>query len=141
MKPDFRLLVCGGLNYDEPNVVSVALDALLAKNASLGEMRLVVIQGGAAGADKCARMWALARGLLCETFHADWRRNGKAAGPIRNQQMLDSGVNMVAAFPGGRGTADMMRRARAAGIPVFDFAAELTKHWPAEQLKAEGFIK
>jgi len=32
--------------------------------------------------------------------------------------MADAGADLCIAFPGGRGTADMVRRARAAGIPV-----------------------
>src|SRR5690606_30354012 len=51
-------------------------------------------------------------------YPADWRRHGRAAGPIRNQEMADAGADLCIAFPGGRGTADMVRRARAAGIPV-----------------------
>ena len=56
-------------------------------------------------------------------FPADWIRHGRAAGPIRNEQMLREGCpDLVVAFhddPGlGRGTADMVRRALAAGVPV-----------------------
>ena len=54
---------------------------------------------------------------MIELFPADWKVRGRAAGHIRNQQMLDEGrPHLVVAFPGGRGTADMVRRARAAGI-------------------------
>lgn len=54
-------------------------------------------------------------------FPADWHRDGKAAGPIRNRRMLLEGMpDLVVAFPGGRGTADMVRRARAAGIEVVE---------------------
>jgi len=54
---------------------------------------------------------------------ANWAELGRKAGPIRNQQMLDEGKpNLVVAFPGGRGTADIVRRARAAGIEVVEFA-------------------
>jgi len=54
-------------------------------------------------------------------FLANWRTHGKAAGPIRNQQMLDEGrPHLVVAFPGGTGTADMVRRAKAAGVPVME---------------------
>ena len=43
----------------------------------------------------------------------------KSAGHIRNQVMLDKGKpDVVVAFPGGRGTADMVRRAEGAGIEV-----------------------
>ncbi len=51
-------------------------------------------------------------------FRALWERHGRAAGVIRNQAMLDYGIDLVLAFPGGRGTADMVRRARSAGVAV-----------------------
>lgn len=63
--------------------------------------------------------WATARGLQVQTYPADWKRLGRKAGPLRNQQMLDEfKPELVLAFPGGRGTEDMMARAVRAGVPV-----------------------
>ncbi|MEM9912925.1 MAG: hypothetical protein AAF922_19365 [Pseudomonadota bacterium] len=46
---------------------------------------------------------------------------GRAAGPIRNKEMLDEGCpDLVVAFPGGRGTANMVKQAQAAGVEVLD---------------------
>jgi hypothetical protein len=57
------------------------------------------------------------------TVPADWQKHGTAAGPIRNKQMIVSGKpDLVLAFPGGRGTADMSRRAEKHGIPLQPFA-------------------
>lgn len=115
----FRVLVCGGRDFNRPEVVHSALDAVHGMCAHL-EMDMIVIHGdcprGADAAVKSsrARFWTSA-------FPADWNRYGKAAGPIRNQQMLDVGKpDMVLAFPGGRGTADMVRRAKDAGIRVVE---------------------
>lgn len=81
-----------------------------------------VIQGGAAGADSLALLAALTLALPYRTFKADWKKYGKAAGPIRNQQMLDEKPDQVLAFrPSSgitKGTADMVGRATKAGIPV-----------------------
>ena len=53
----------------------------------------------------------------CDVYMADWDGLGRKAGPIRNQRMLDDGKpDLGIAFPGGRGTADMVRRAREAGV-------------------------
>lgn len=80
-----------------------------------------IIEGGANGADKLGRIWAVFRNRGRVRFAAEWGRYGKAAGAIRNQQMLDEGrPDLVVAFPGGRGTADMIRRARAAGLEVVE---------------------
>lgn len=70
-----------------------------------------------------ASEWAAKRhGEVIERpFPADWVTLGKAAGPIRNQQMLDEAKpDWVVAFPGGNGTADMVRRARKAGVKIVE---------------------
>ena len=52
---------------------------------------------------------------------ADWEKLGRKGGPIRNQLMLDEGrPDLVVAFPGRRGAADMVRRARTACIEVIE---------------------
>jgi len=115
-----RILVCGGRDFADAAFLFGVLDME-------AEQRPVVriIQGGADGADKLARMWATSRFCAYSHFPADWRKHGKAAGPIRNQQMLDEGKpTKVFAFDGGRGTADMVRRAKAAGVPVFTFSRQ-----------------
>ena len=105
-----QLLVCGGRDYDDRDHVFAVLDALCPE---------VVLQGGAQGADTLAALWAARNRRHCETMKADWKRHGKAAGPIRNQRMLDEWEPaLVVAFPGGAGTEDMVRRAVKAGVPV-----------------------
>lgn len=109
-----RVLVCGGRNYTNREAIFGALHALAEQHGWL-----TVIEGGAAGADWLAGEWARLcyHGLV--TIEADWKKHGNAAGPIRNEQMLTSTKpDMVLAFPGGRGTADMIARARKAGVEV-----------------------
>jgi hypothetical protein len=109
-----RVLVCGGRDYADQGQLYRVLDAAHAANPIV-----CLIHGGARGADTLAADWALERDVLCNAYVADWGRDGKAAGPIRNQQMIDLGKpHMVIAFPGGKGTADMIRKAEAAGVPV-----------------------
>lgn len=113
-----RVLVCGGRAFDRVALVTDTLRPLLQANPDM-----VIIQGGATGADELARSWASVYGVTTITYPAKWREHGKAAGPIRNQLMIDDGnPDLVIAFPGGRGTADMVRRARKAGIPVHEAA-------------------
>jgi hypothetical protein len=79
----------------------------------------VVIEGESRGADKLAALWASRRSIPLEPYPADWDRWGMAAGPKRNRQMLIEGKpDLVVAFPGGDGTADMVRQARKAGVRV-----------------------
>lgn len=111
-----RVLVCGGRDFVDSSQIWGELDTLH-RWARQGCM--VVIQGGASGADRIAREWCISRLVRFENYPAKWSEHGKAAGPIRNQRMLDVGrPDLVLAFNGGRGTADMVRRAKAAGVPV-----------------------
>ncbi len=107
------VLVCGGRSYRDRRRVYGALDT-----AHIHRNITMVITGGATGADAIAADWAADRDIGLLEFSADWSQ-GRKAGPLRNQKMLDEGKpSLVIAFPGGRGTADMIRRAEAAGISV-----------------------
>lgn len=105
-----RVIVCGGRDFCDWQAVHRELNNIAPTT---------VLEGGAEGADRIARHWAVEHGVTVVTYAADWQAHGRSAGPRRNQLMLDHGKpDMVLAFPGGAGTADMCRRARRAGIPV-----------------------
>ena len=107
-----RVLVCGGRGFTDNAEVDRVLSAIEGATD-------VIISGMAPGADFLAVNWAQAHNIELLQFPANWHKHGKAAGPIRNQQMIDEGEpTIVIAFPGGRGTADMVARARKANIPV-----------------------
>lgn len=111
-----RLLVCGGRDYDDGVTIFGVLDHLHAQLPAA-----LIIHGAARGADTWAKSWARTRGVPHLPFPADWDQEGRAAGVLRNQRMLEEGKpDQVLAFPGGVGTADMVRRARAAGVPVVE---------------------
>lgn len=114
-----RVLVCGGRDYQNGKALWAALNDFDRDN-DITE----IIQGGATGADTWAKAWAECSQVPCRTFAANWRRDGKMAGPIRNERMLVEGKpDVVIAFPGGRGTADCVRRARDFGIKVIEAKA------------------
>ncbi len=109
-----KILVCGGRNYTDYWTIFEILNGIQ-KATPIS----CIIEGGALGADRFARRWAMENGVFYETFEADWKTFGNAAGPIRNQRMLVEGKpERVIAFPGGKGTAGMIMLARAAGVPV-----------------------
>jgi hypothetical protein len=111
-----RVLVCGGRRFDDYKLIGTTLDAIA---ADLGISCL--IEGGSDGADALAMAWARARGIMGEMYPADWANLGRRAGPERNARMLEQGKpDLVVAFPGGAGTADMVRRARAAGVEIME---------------------
>lgn len=111
-----RLLICGDRHWEDKNLIK---DAILV----LPVLPEVIIEGEAPGADRLAR--EVARGLAIPIlpFAANWKRYNKAAGPIRNKQMLIEGRPTVVwafhdNFVQSRGTRDMVKRAGINGIPV-----------------------
>lgn len=134
--PGKRVLVCGGRKFGDRKLVDMHLGGIhagLHSNMRWNGPISFLIHGGAGGADALALGWASANRIPNRKFDARWndiaapgaivkyRRDGSAynaaAGPQRNQRMLDEGKpDLVIAFPGGNGTADMIRRAQAAGV-------------------------
>lgn len=115
-----RVLICGGRDFVDRLKLEKFLDDRFGCAGHPDERRPVsFIAGGARGADTLAYDWACSRGWWTDVYRADWDRYGKAAGAIRNQRMLDEGKpDLVVAFPGGTGTADMVKRAELAGVKV-----------------------
>lgn len=105
-----RVLVTGGRDFDGEDWLRRVLD---------GIKPTFIVQGAASGADLLARDYAIKRKIPVASEPADWKRHGKAAGPIRNRYMLKRWLpDIVLAFPGGRGTCDMVQAAHDAGVPV-----------------------
>ena len=114
-----RVLVCGGRDFVDHARVRAVLDHYHNDNPFS-----VVIHGAARGADTLAAEWADARSIRVLPFPADWDGHGRSAGHIRNAQMLREGKpDVVIAFPGGRGTANMIDQAERAGVPVLRIPA------------------
>lgn len=119
------LIIAGGRDYQFTDSDYARLDAIHEEHQVT-----MVISGGATGADACGERWAKDNEIELRVFKADWKKHGKAAGPIRNERMADvAGAYMkfgstkagCALFPGGRGTADMMNKAKQQGLTIFDY--------------------
>lgn len=125
MTAPYRVLVTGSRYWPDPQAVRQALDDAYADATS---RPFILIHGDCAtGADRHAHLWAVQAAATCnvieEAHPADWRTHGKAAGPIRNEAMVDAGADLVLAFllPNSRGTKHAVQLAEAAGIPVRRF--------------------
>lgn len=81
---------------------------------------IIIIHGDAHGADRLAGEWAKGNGVEVLVFPAKWDVYGGMAGMVRNREMLISGrPDFVIAFPGGKGTKNMIGVAKRANVPVF----------------------
>ena len=107
-----RVLICGHRGFTD----SARMEQELSR-FNITE----VIEGEARGADTLARLWAERRGIPVHKFPAKWSAYGRAAGPIRNKEMLTVGKpEMVIAFlaPDSKGTANMIAQARNMDVPI-----------------------
>lgn len=110
-----RVLVCGSRDCTDHVFVNRNLIDLGIRHCDF------IIHGGARGVDTLAGLFAKFFGMNVQSYPAKWGEHGKAAGPIRNKQMLDEGKpDLVIAFlaPGSRGTKNMIDQATKAGVPV-----------------------
>lgn len=116
------VIVCGGRDYGDRDRVFAALDmaharkpiTLLVHGACMDKRR-----GELMGADRWADEWAGERGVAVERHPADWLTWARAAGPMRNKQMVEAGAHGCIAFPGGSGTASMVGYAKGFGLPIW----------------------
>lgn len=111
-----RVCICGGRKFDDTKYFAEFMEWVFAPRVTLDNV--TIVQGGATGADWLAKEWADIRKVNCQTYKAKWVRYGKRAGSVRNQEMLDSGLDFLIAFPGGTGTAHMMKICEEAGVPI-----------------------
>lgn len=110
-----KVLVCGGRDYTNHALVEGCLDAMQARYDGI-----TLIHGACqTGADAFADSWGGANGVRMLVFPANWKAYGRAAGPVRNREMLARGKpDLVLAFKGGDGTENMVAQAEAAGVTV-----------------------
>ncbi len=124
------LLVCGGRHWRNRHLTFKVLD-----RARTGFNVRLVVSGGRPGADKLTSDWADARNIPKLVLTANREKLARSTGPHLHQRMLDDGrPDMVIAFPGGRGTADMVQRCKERGLLVWQL------HQDGKWEKTEGFV-
>ena len=111
-----KILICGSRIYQDREAIKQYIDTL--------PKDTIIIHGNARGADSIAGYLATVAGLTVQAFTPDWHIYGRAAGLIRNQQMLDEKPDLVVWFSKNlatsRGTSHMISIAMKAGILVTD---------------------
>jgi len=133
---DFRLLVTGSRDWDRPGTLRLALASVWYDVRPFYD-RLVVVHGACpTGADRLAKAWADSHEdgtrVIDDPHPALWTVHGSAAGPIRNQVMVNKGAQRCLAFIGpctskkcrrrtphpSHGAAGCAKLAEAAKIPT-----------------------
>jgi len=112
----YKILVCGGRDFNDYAFMEKRLNEFMNTYG-----KFAIISGGARGADSLAVAYGRANGLAVIEVQANWDFYGKPAGSIRNKWMLDlCNPSYAIAFPGGVGTAHMIKLLRAANVPVWE---------------------
>lgn len=123
-----RILVTGSRHGWDPEQLLAALDALVTDIVDSGsyihgvDEPLTLVHGAAPGVDaQAARLWEAQGWGPTESHPANWAEFGRRAGPLRNKEMVESGINVCIAFldDDSKGTKNCIAQAEAAGIPVF----------------------
>lgn len=109
-----KILVCGDRKWSDYGKILTRLRSL--------PPRTEIIHGGADGADSIGGQVAKELGLQVIAVLADWTKYGRAAGPIRNQRMLELHPDLVIAFhsnlEASKGTKNCLAQAEKLGIPT-----------------------
>lgn len=117
-----RILVTGSRDWTHGLVIYRALEEA---RGDTPHDEMVLVHGGAKGADEIAARYATDKDWGIEEHPAEWAKYGRAAGPIRNMGMVDAGADICLAFikNHSRGATQCAAYAEACGIPVKRYRA------------------
>ena len=119
-----RIIICGGRHFDDYEVLEKVVDKVISE-LKFTSQEIEIVSGHCQGTDLLGELYAEKHGLKCAVFPANWKKFGKAAGPVRNSEMIkyisDSENPMVIAFvgPNSKGTMDTVKKAIKAKYTVY----------------------
>lgn len=114
-----KLIIAGGRNYKFADFDIDNLNKILEEYVAKSEV-IEVVSGGCKGADYEGEAWAIKKGICIRRFPPDWGKYGRAAGPIRNEEMAKY-ADAVVLFPGGAGTQNMANVAKKYNLKIYDY--------------------
>jgi hypothetical protein len=111
-----RVIIAGGREFNDWQLLKTYVSYYL---LMLEPSEVEIVSGCCGGADQLGEEYSILYGYPLIEFEADWKKYGKAAGPIRNKQMAEYGTHLIA-FWNGRspGTMDMIKQAKEHGLLV-----------------------
>ena len=112
----YRVIIAGCRDFNDYELLKEKCDYFLQDEK---KEDVVIISGHASGADALGERYAQERGFQLETFPADWKAHGRAAGPIRNARMASAANALIAFWDGkSRGTKNMIETAKNHNLKV-----------------------
>lgn len=125
MNKKFKIVICGSRHLKDYEFLKASVEDVI-KKENIEYDNLQIVSGHADGADYLGERFAAEKGIPLKIFPADWAKYGKAAGPIRNKQMVDyvkTDPCLVIAFESenSKGTRNMIKQSEQAKIKVYRF--------------------
>lgn len=112
-----KVIIAGGRDFS-PTTDQIDKALAFAKGVTVTE----VVCGMATGVDTAGLKWAQKNKIKVAEYPADWNKHGKAAGPIRNEQMAKYGDVLVAFWDGkSKGTKNMIENMQKLHKPTYCF--------------------
>lgn len=106
-----KIVIAGCRNYNNYEEAKTYID-LCISNIRNGN-KIIILSGGASGADKLGERYAKENGFDVELYPADWDKHGRSAGPIRNKLMAENCDYVICFWDGkSRGTKSMIEYAK-----------------------------
>ena len=121
-----RIIICGGRHFNDYKTLESLVDSVIEENG-LNYNEIEIISGHCEGADTLGELYAKNHNIACILFPAEWTKYGRAAGPIRNTQMIEyasGSQNPIAiAFlsPRTKGTLDTVKKATKNGFIIYKY--------------------
>lgn len=110
-----NLIIAGCRDFTDRFIIYEGIDAFIEEYGTPD----VIIEGGATGVDRIAGEYAREHNIPLQIFKADWNKYGRAAGPIRNEEMARHGTHLLAFWDGkSKGTKNMIETAERYRINV-----------------------
>lgn len=114
---DYRVIIAGCRDFCDYDTLKERCEYYLQNK--MKTHNVIIVSGHASGADSLGEKFATDHNLQCELYPADWKRHGKAAGPIRNAEMAEVADALIAFWDGKScGTKSMIELAKRKGLQV-----------------------
>ncbi len=113
----FYIVVCGSRGFNDYKMLEIKLNLYLS-NIEERE-KIIIVSGGANGADLLGETYAIANKYPVLKYPADWIKHKKTAGCIRNAEMIKIATHVIAFWDGkSTGTKHMIELATNKKIPL-----------------------
>ena len=116
-RTEYKVVIAGSRDFNDYPLLKKSCDTIL--TGKIITHKIIVISGGARGADLLGERYARERGYEIRRFIPDWNKDGRSAGIIRNRKMIDIADGLIAFWDGiSRGTRHSIETATRKGIVV-----------------------